>query len=72
MTTKIWSGLKYDVVSLTFCIACFIVATEWACSGRRGNKADILGRKSKPQFLDVWYVDNVVGIPPATVSVILT
>ena len=36
---------------LTFSIACFMEATEWACSGRRANKADMLGRKSKPQFL---------------------
>ena len=38
--------------SLTFCITCFMVATESACTGRRGNKADILGyTKSKPRFL---------------------
>ena len=72
VTTVIWSGLKYDAVSLTFCIACFMVATKWACSGRSGNKADISGWKSKPRIFDAWYVDHVICIPPSTVSVILT
>ena len=49
-----------------------MVATECACSGRGGNKADILGRKYKRRIFYAWYVDHVIGVLPSTVSVILT
>ena len=30
------------------------------------NKADKSGRKSKPLYLDAWYVDYVIGIPTSS------